>query len=152
MRQAIAMIAELYAVEKRTNTGPPEDRVRSRNEESRPIVKRIEQWALSVRSLPGSGLRNAIEYMGHMWNEGLRRFLDDPNVPIDKIDASYCTSYAISDRARRARPHAAGVSDGFSHDRILARIVVHEFALVVKDAPAQKAPLAPSLESGERDV
>jgi transposase len=61
--EAIAMIAELYAIEKRANTGHPEERARLRNEESRAIVKRIEQWALSVRTLPGSGLRNAIEYM-----------------------------------------------------------------------------------------
>ena len=88
--EAIAMIAELYAVEKRANTGPPEERARLRNAESRAIVKRIEQWALSVRSLPGSGLRNAIEYMGHMWNEGLLRFLDDPNVPIDNNGTERC--------------------------------------------------------------
>jgi len=88
--EAIAMIAELYAIEKRANTGPPEERARLRNEESRAIVKRIEQWALSVRSLPGSGLRNAIEYMGHMWNEGLLRFLDDPNVPIDNNGTERC--------------------------------------------------------------
>jgi len=88
--EAIAMIAELYAVEKRANTGPPEERARLRNEESRAIVKRLEQWALSVRSLPGSGLRNAIEYMGHMWNDGLLRFLDDPNVPIDNNGTERC--------------------------------------------------------------
>lgn len=88
--EAIAIIAELYAVEKRANTGPPGERARLRNEESRAIVKRIEKWALSVRSLPGSGLRKAIEYMGHMWNEGLLRFLDDPNVPIDNNGTERC--------------------------------------------------------------
>jgi len=51
-------------------TGPPEERARLRNDESRAIIK---QWALSVRSLPGSGLRNAIEYMGGMWENGLLR-------------------------------------------------------------------------------
>ena len=88
--EAIAMIAELYAVERRANTGPPEERARLRNDESRAIVKRIEQWALSVRSLPGSGLRNAIEYMGGMWENGLLRFLDDPNVPIDNNGTERC--------------------------------------------------------------
>ena len=87
---AIAMIAELYAIEKRANTGPPEDRARLRNEESRAVVKRIEQWVLASRTLPGSGLRKAIEYMGHMWNEGLLRFLDDPNVPIDNNGTERC--------------------------------------------------------------
>jgi transposase len=88
--EAIAMIAELYAIEKRANTGPPEDRARLRNEESRVIVKRIEQWVLASRTLPGSGLRKAVEYMGHMWNEGLLRFLDDPNVPIDNNGTERC--------------------------------------------------------------
>ena len=82
-RQAIALIAELYAVEKRATTGPPEERARLREQESRPIVKRIQEWALGVRALPGSGLRRAVEYMGGMWDSGLLRFLDDPNVPID---------------------------------------------------------------------
>ena len=88
--EAIAMIAELYAIEKRANAGHPEERTRLRNEESRATIKRIEHWALNVRSLPGSGLRNAIEYMGHMWNEGLLRFLDDPNVPIDNNGTERC--------------------------------------------------------------
>jgi hypothetical protein len=81
--EAIALIAELYAVERRANTGPAEERARLRNEESRTIVKRIEQRALSVHSLPGYGLRNAIEYVGGMWNTGLLRFLDVDHVPID---------------------------------------------------------------------
>jgi transposase len=68
--EAVALIAELYAVEKRANTGPPEERARLRQTESRPIVKRIERRALGVRALPGSGLRRAIEYMGGMWESG----------------------------------------------------------------------------------
>ena len=88
--EAIALIAELYGVEKRANTGPPEERARLRREESRTIIKRIEQWALGVRALPGSGLRGAIEYMGGMWEHGLLRFLDDPNVPIDNNGTERC--------------------------------------------------------------
>ena len=89
-KEAIALIAELYAVEKRATTGPPEERARLRETESRAIVKRIEQWALGVRALPGSGLRRAIEYMGGMWETGLLRFLDDPNVPIDNNGTERC--------------------------------------------------------------
>jgi transposase len=43
-----------------------------------------------VRALPGSGLRGAIEYMGGMWEHGLLRFLDDPNVPIDNNGTERC--------------------------------------------------------------
>jgi transposase len=89
-REAIGLIAELYAVEKRANTGPPEERARLRAQESRPIVKRIQQWALGIRALPGSGLRGAVEYMGGMWDSGLLRFLDDPNVPIDNNGTERC--------------------------------------------------------------
>ena len=89
-REAIGLIAELYAVEKRANTGPPAERARLREQESRPIVKRIQQWALSIRALPGSGLRGAVEYMGGMWDSGLLRFLDDPNVPIDNNGTERC--------------------------------------------------------------
>jgi transposase len=88
--EAIALIAELYAVEKRANAGHPEERARLRREESRAIVKRIEQWALGVRALPGSGLRGGIEYMGGMWENGLLRFLDDPNIPIDNNGTERC--------------------------------------------------------------
>jgi hypothetical protein len=37
------MITELYAVEKRANAGTPDGRARLLNNESRAIVKRIEQ-------------------------------------------------------------------------------------------------------------
>lgn len=88
--EVLDLIGQLYTIEKRAATGPPEERARLRNEESRPIVKRIEQWALGVRALPGSGLRNAIQYMGGMWEHGLLRFLDDPNVPIDNNGVERC--------------------------------------------------------------
>jgi transposase len=89
-KQALDLIGELYAVERRANTGPPEQRAKLRNAESRAIVKRIEQWVLGVRAMPGSGLRGAIEYMGGMWETGLLRFLDDPNVPIDNNGTERC--------------------------------------------------------------
>jgi len=56
-------------------------RAELRNSRSRPIVKEIERWVLSIRTLPGSGLRKAIEYMGGLWN-GLLAFLDDPRTPL----------------------------------------------------------------------
>jgi transposase len=83
--EVLDLIGELYDVERQCATGPPgnNQRARLRAERSREIVKRIERWALSVQSLPGSSLRKAIEYMGGMWDQGLLRFLDDPAVPID---------------------------------------------------------------------
>ena len=75
--------SELFAIEVLCATGPPGDAMRAelRNTRSRPIIKQIELWALSIRELPGSGLRKAIEYMGGLW-KGLSVFLDDPRVPL----------------------------------------------------------------------
>jgi transposase len=77
------LIGELFAIEALCPTGPPGDEMRAelRRTRSRPIIKQIEKWALSVQQLPGSGLRKAIEYMGGLWN-GLTLFLDDPRVPL----------------------------------------------------------------------
>lgn len=77
------LIGELFAIEALCPTGPPGDQMRAelRSTRSRPIVKQIEQWALSIREMPGSGLRKAIEYMGGLW-KGLLVFLDDPRVPL----------------------------------------------------------------------
>ena len=88
--QALDLIGELYAIEKRASTGPPEERARLRRDESREVIKRIEKWVLGIRALPGSGLRKAIEYMGGMWEHGLLRFLDDPAVPIDNNGVERC--------------------------------------------------------------
>jgi transposase len=80
---ALDLIAKLFAIEALCPTGRPGDAMRAelRNSRSRPIVKEIEQWVLSIRTLPGSGLRKAIEYMGGLW-KGLIAFLDDPRIPL----------------------------------------------------------------------
>jgi len=82
-KQVLDLIDELFRIEALCVTGPPGNdmRARLRAERSRPIVKQIEQWALSTQSFRESALRKAIEYMGSMWN-GLVLFLDDPAVPL----------------------------------------------------------------------
>lgn len=82
--RGLELIGELYAIEKLCPTGPPgdEQRRRLRNERSRAVVARIQEWALSQRALPQSGLGKAIAYLGTLWN-GLVRFLEDPRIPID---------------------------------------------------------------------
>jgi transposase len=82
-KQVLDLIDELFRIESLCITGPPGDGMRAqlRAESSRPLVKQIEQWALSVQAFPESGLRKAIEYMGNMWH-GLVLFLDDPAVPL----------------------------------------------------------------------
>ena len=82
--EAVALIGQLYEIERRCPTGPPGDeaRRRLRDTESREVVRAIQAWALKTEALPQSSLRRAIEYMGAHW-KGLQRFLDDPRVPLD---------------------------------------------------------------------
>jgi transposase len=78
--EALALIGELYAAEK--DCVSEDDRRRIREQRSRDIVRRIQEWALRQEALPRSPLRKAIAYMGDLWT-GLLRFLDDPRLALD---------------------------------------------------------------------
>ncbi len=84
--EIIALIAELYSIEKKAGSGPPDERLERlrelRNTESRAVVRRIQSWAMSTGALPQSGLGRALAYMGECW-KGLVRFLDDARIPLD---------------------------------------------------------------------
>lgn len=82
------LIGELYAIE-RLVPGPfPGDagaqalRRQLRQERSRPVLDRIWQWATVQVGLPRSDFGKAVRYMLERW-EGLTRFVDDPQVPLD---------------------------------------------------------------------
>ncbi len=78
----LALIGELYAIERRDRDEPPERRREVRRTESRLIVDAIRTWAFETRALPESNLGRAIAYMGGVW-EGLLAFLDDAAVELD---------------------------------------------------------------------
>jgi transposase len=82
--EILAMIQELYAIEKLCPTGPPGNELRKqlRSERSRLVLERIHQWATHTQALPESGLGKAIAYMLGLWG-GLTRFLQDPRIPLD---------------------------------------------------------------------
>jgi transposase len=79
--EVLDLIGKLYAVE-RSITGPPQERMAIRHEQSRPIIEQIHRWALSTPSLPQSPLGKAIGYLSSLW-QGLVVFLDDPFVTLD---------------------------------------------------------------------
>jgi transposase len=81
-KQILDLIGELYVVDRDGKTGPPDALLALRKERSKPIVRKIHDWALSTSALPQSPLGKAIAYMGSMW-DGLQVFLDDPNVELD---------------------------------------------------------------------
>lgn len=82
--EVLALIATLYAIE-RTVPQSAEAlpmRLEIRQQQSRPVVNAIREWAYAQRASPQSALRGAIDYMFGVW-AGLVRFLDDPAVPLD---------------------------------------------------------------------
>src|SRR5262249_22627153 len=81
-REILDLIGELYALESSAKSLEPEARRSLRQAHSKPVVQRIHDWALRTETLPQSSLGKAIAYMGGIW-DGLRVFLDDPNVNID---------------------------------------------------------------------
>jgi transposase len=86
-RAAIDLIARLYEIEARVREEHGDGDLAThlaaaRDVESRPIVKALKDWMLTVRSLRTNALGKAILYADGL-GPGLYRFLDDPAVPID---------------------------------------------------------------------
>ena len=80
--EAIALISELYRIEREIEDEPPDVRLCIRQQRAGPVVQEIHRWALQQRALPQSPLGKAIAYLGKHF-DGLRVFLTDPDVPLD---------------------------------------------------------------------
>lgn len=81
---AIDLIRDMYEVEALCPAGTEGDVMRSnlRQERSKPILDDLVAFAENTPVIPESSLDKAIKYMAKMWS-GLKRFLDDPRIPID---------------------------------------------------------------------
>jgi len=85
MGQLYAIEADLpdpYVLEGEQQAAALAHRLAVRREKSAPLVTAIREWALAQRSLPGSSLRKALEYMLELWS-GLTVFLSNAWVPLD---------------------------------------------------------------------
>lgn len=82
--QAIALIAQLYGIEKNIKTLDDQQRAQIRQAQAKPIADKLQQWLEANRQkVPhGSVTAKAIDYMLKRW-EGLTRYLDDGALPID---------------------------------------------------------------------
>lgn len=90
----IELIDKLFEIDRQAPSDDDaslQERARLRDTLSRPIIDEIAEWAKDVKTLPESGLANAIAYMTNHWS-GLLRFLDDPRIPL---------SNNITERANR---------------------------------------------------
>lgn len=80
--QAIASMGELYAIEREIRGSPPDESRRRRQADSKPILHELRDWSMTVECLPNSPLRQALRYMGNLWN-GLTLFVDNPELELD---------------------------------------------------------------------
>jgi transposase len=83
-QQMVALVGELYAVERDARDENPDSRKRVRAERSGPILVRIRQWLdkAAARVLPKSLLGQAVGYALNQWPT-LITFLDDGHLEID---------------------------------------------------------------------
>ena len=76
-------MAKLFAIEKEIDTFPPEDKVKIRQEKSKPLVDDFFSWCADAqnKSLTRSKIGKAIQYALNL-EKGLRVYLDDGLVPM----------------------------------------------------------------------
>ena len=82
-RRVLELIGKLFAVERALGPAPPEEKLRVRQRESRPIVDEFEAWcdAEALLVLDETPISKAIGYARNQ-RVALRRFLDDGRLPI----------------------------------------------------------------------
>lgn len=87
------LVAKLYEIERKVadDDGVPGgyrkktdlEKLRvARDTESRKVIAEIEKWILEQRCIPGGKLKAGLEYVAGRWSN-LRKFLDDPCIPLD---------------------------------------------------------------------
>ncbi len=82
--QALEQIGQLYEIERQVQGTPADERLRMRQQQSRPVVDKLKHWLADNRAkVPeGSATAKAIDYSLRRW-QALTVFVDDAQVPID---------------------------------------------------------------------
>ena len=91
-------IAKLFAIEKEIDTLPPEDKVKIRQEKSKPLVDDFFSWCADAqnKSLTRSKIGKAIQYALNL-EKGLRVYLDDGLVPMtNSLDERNIRPFTVS--------------------------------------------------------
>jgi transposase len=84
MGPALLLIAQLYRVEKQARGWTPEDRLRLRQLQARPILDKLHEYLLEIQAevLPKSPEGRAVRYTLKNW-AALKRYCDDGDLEID---------------------------------------------------------------------
>jgi transposase len=82
--QALKFFAQLYEVEREVRDLPRDERLRIRQQKSRPLANALHSWMPlhRLKIIDGSATAKALDYSLKRW-QALTRYLDDGQLPID---------------------------------------------------------------------
>jgi transposase len=83
-KEALDKIAALYAIEKQIRGRPPDERLRVRNEQTRPLLEAMQVWLKATLSKLSrkSAVAGAIHYALGRWTQ-LKRYANDGHLEVD---------------------------------------------------------------------
>jgi hypothetical protein len=149
----LRIIDALFAADAPLWKLPPAKRQQERIKCLAPMLDAIFNWVRDeARTQRPRGLVSKALGYALRQEAPLRRFLDDPRLKLHKIDASYCTSYMVSDRAWRTGSDSMGVESGLLHSGVTPRIVVHVLVLVIDQPTLDQTTLPPAFNAPVGDV
>lgn len=119
--QGLAFIQKLYAIEKRIKNEPPDKRYQIRQNEAKPILKKLKIWMDEglLRVPPKTAIGKALVYRNNQWDR-LIGYVEDGCYPIDNNAAE-----------RAIRPFAIGRKNWmFSKSQAGAKASANLYSLI----------------------
>ena len=119
--QGLAFIQKLYAIEKRIKDDPPDKRYQVRQDEAKPILKKLKDWMdKSLLTVPPkTAIGKALVYLNNQWDR-LIGYVEDGSYPIDNNAAE-----------RAIRPFAIGRKNWmFSKSQAGAKASANLYSLI----------------------
>ena len=119
--QGLAFIQKLYAIEKRIKDDPPDKRYQTRQDEAKPILKKLKDWMdKSLHTVPPkTAIGKALVYLNNQWDR-LIGYIEDGDYPIDNNAAE-----------RAIRPFAIGRKNWmFSKSQAGAKASANLYSLI----------------------
>jgi len=80
--QVLALIGQLYMIERDAKNRPPPERKELRQSQAVPVLAQLHTLLKSAFKLPASGLGNAVDYALKRWTQ-LNRYVEDGELEID---------------------------------------------------------------------
>ena len=83
-QQALALIGQIYEIERQVHEAKADERLRMRQQQTRPVIDKLHAWLAEhrVKVPEGSATAKAMDYSLRRWR-ALTRFVDNGQLPVD---------------------------------------------------------------------